>query len=90
MSDWEPKIAAFLCNWCSYGAADLAGVEGWNTRPISGSSEFRAPVGWILNFSWRPCAKALTASGYPGDIRVNAITWKVITMPVANSPFSKI
>ena len=26
MSDWEPKIVAFLCNWCSYGAADLAGV----------------------------------------------------------------
>ena len=26
MSEWEPKIAAFLCNWCSYGAADLAGV----------------------------------------------------------------
>mgnify|MGYP000052316327 FL=1 len=27
MSEWEPKIAAFLCNWCSYGAADLAGVS---------------------------------------------------------------
>ncbi len=26
MSDWEPKIVGFLCNWCSYGAADLAGV----------------------------------------------------------------
>ena len=26
MSDWEPRIFAFLCNWCSYGAADLAGV----------------------------------------------------------------
>jgi len=26
MSDWEPKIVSFLCNWCSYGAADLAGV----------------------------------------------------------------
>lgn len=26
MSEWEPKIFAFLCNWCSYGAADLAGV----------------------------------------------------------------
>ena len=24
--DWEPKIIAFLCNWCSYGAADLVGV----------------------------------------------------------------
>ncbi len=27
MSKWEPKILAFLCNWCSYGAADLAGVS---------------------------------------------------------------
>jgi len=24
---WEPKIVAFLCSWCSYGAADLAGVS---------------------------------------------------------------
>ena len=24
---WEPKIAAFLCNWCSYAGADLAGVS---------------------------------------------------------------
>ncbi|AFQ44161.1 hydrogenase iron-sulfur subunit [Desulfosporosinus meridiei] len=23
---YEPKIAAFLCNWCSYAGADLAGV----------------------------------------------------------------
>jgi coenzyme F420-reducing hydrogenase delta subunit len=26
MPNWEPKIISFLCNWCSYGAADLAGV----------------------------------------------------------------
>lgn len=25
--DWEPKILAFLCNWCSYAGADLAGVS---------------------------------------------------------------
>ena len=24
---WEPKIIAFLCNWCSYAGADLAGVS---------------------------------------------------------------
>jgi coenzyme F420-reducing hydrogenase delta subunit len=24
---WEPKIVAFLCNWCSYAGADLAGVS---------------------------------------------------------------
>ncbi len=27
MQDWEPRIVAFLCNWCTYGAADLAGVN---------------------------------------------------------------
>jgi len=24
---FEPKILAFICNWCAYGAADLAGVS---------------------------------------------------------------
>jgi len=24
---FEPKIVAFLCNWCSYGAADMAGTS---------------------------------------------------------------
>ena len=24
---WEPKIIAFLCNWCSYAGADLAGTS---------------------------------------------------------------
>jgi len=24
---FEPKIVALLCNWCAYGAADLAGVN---------------------------------------------------------------
>ena len=25
--DWKPRILAFLCNWCSYAGADLAGVS---------------------------------------------------------------
>ena len=24
---WEPKIIVFACNWCSYAAADLAGLN---------------------------------------------------------------
>lgn len=24
---FEPKILGFLCNWCSYAGADLAGVS---------------------------------------------------------------
>ncbi len=27
MSDFEPKIIGFLCNWCSYAGADLTGVS---------------------------------------------------------------
>jgi len=27
LEEWEPKIIAFLCNWCSYAGADLAGVS---------------------------------------------------------------
>jgi coenzyme F420-reducing hydrogenase delta subunit len=26
-ADWEPKIMAFCCNWCSYAGADLAGLN---------------------------------------------------------------
>jgi len=38
MGDFEPKIVAFLCNWCAYAGADLAGVSRLqypsNIRPI--------------------------------------------------------
>jgi F420-non-reducing hydrogenase iron-sulfur subunit len=27
MSSFEPRIVAFLCNWCSYTGADLAGTS---------------------------------------------------------------
>jgi F420-non-reducing hydrogenase iron-sulfur subunit len=27
MDKFEPKIAAFCCNWCSYAGADLAGTS---------------------------------------------------------------
>jgi F420-non-reducing hydrogenase iron-sulfur subunit len=30
---FEPKIAAFLCNWCSYSGADLAGVSRVQSAP---------------------------------------------------------
>ena len=25
--EWQPRIVAFFCNWCTYTAADLAGVS---------------------------------------------------------------
>ena len=32
MGEWNPKIVAFLCTWCSYAGADLAGT-GRNQYP---------------------------------------------------------
>ena len=26
-SEWEPKLLGFLCKWCSYAGADLAGTS---------------------------------------------------------------
>ncbi|MFX1315608.1 MAG: FAD-dependent oxidoreductase [Promethearchaeota archaeon] len=30
---WSPRILAFLCNWCSYAGADLAGVSRYQYPP---------------------------------------------------------
>ncbi len=38
MQNNEPRIIAFLCNWCAYAGADLAGVSRLqyppNLRPV--------------------------------------------------------
>ena len=33
MSEYEPKIVAFLCNWCTYAGADLAGTSRMQYPP---------------------------------------------------------
>ena len=30
---WEPRIVAFFCNWCTYTAADMAGVARMRYAP---------------------------------------------------------
>ena len=33
MSNFEPKILIFACNWCSYAGADMAGVSRYQMPP---------------------------------------------------------
>lgn len=33
MSNYEPKIVAFFCNWCTFTAADLAGTSRLSYPP---------------------------------------------------------
>jgi len=48
MSEFEPKIVAFVCNWCTYAGADLTGTNrikyGSNVRiirfPCTGRIDF--------------------------------------------------
>ncbi|HET90575.1 MAG TPA: hydrogenase iron-sulfur subunit, partial [Chloroflexi bacterium] len=31
--EFEPRIVAFMCNWCTYAAADTAGVSRMQQPP---------------------------------------------------------
>ena len=71
MSDFEPKIVAILCNWCSYGAADLAGVSRFqyppNIRVIRVPCSGRISPKMVLT-ALRKGADGVWISGcHPGD-----------------------
>jgi len=70
-SEWEPKIVAFLCNWCSYAGADLAGVSRIeyppNVRIIRVPCSGRVNPLFILS-ALREGADGVLVSGcHPGD-----------------------
>ncbi len=71
MTTWEPNITAFLCNWCTYGAADLAGVSRLehppNIRIIRLPCSGRVSPKFILS-AFRQGADGVWVSGcHPGD-----------------------
>jgi len=71
MDDWEPKIVAFFCNWCTYGAADLAGVSRMehppNVRIIRLPCSGRVSPKFILA-AFREGVDGVWVSGcHPGD-----------------------
>lgn len=71
MENWEPKIAAFLCNWCSYAGADLAGVSrlqyGANIRVIRVPCSGRINPLYILKALQNGADGVLVSGCHPGD-----------------------
>ncbi len=69
--DWNPKIIAFLCNWCSYAGADLAGVSRMQYAP--NIRIIRVPCSGRINplhiiSALRGGADGILVSGcHPGD-----------------------
>src|SRR5512133_3372810 len=68
---WQPKIAAFFCNWCTYTAADLAGVSrlkyAANIRVIRLMCSGRVDPQFILEAFARGADGVLIGGCHPGD-----------------------
>ena len=70
-STWEPKILAFLCNWCSYAGADLAGTSRIqypaNIRVIRVPCSGRVNPLFILKALQSGVDGVLVSGCHPGD-----------------------
>ena len=68
---FEPKIVAFLCNWCSYRGADLAGTSRMksapNVRPIRVMCSGRVEPTFILKAFEAGADGVLVLGCHPGD-----------------------
>jgi coenzyme F420-reducing hydrogenase delta subunit len=68
---WEPKIVAFLCNWCSYAGADLAGVSRFqyptNVRVIRVPCSGRVNPMYIVKALQQGVDGVLVSGCHPGD-----------------------
>lgn len=70
-ASWEPRIVAFLCNWCSYAGADLAGVSRiqypTNVRVIRVPCSGRINPMYILRALQEGADGVLVSGCHPGD-----------------------
>ena len=68
---FEPRIVAFLCRWCSYAGADLAGTSRIkyppNIVPIRVPCSGRVDPQWVLDAFERGTDGVLIGGCHPGD-----------------------
>jgi heterodisulfide reductase subunit D len=67
----KPEILAFLCNWCSYAGADLAGTSRIsypaNVRSVRVMCSGRVEPSFILNAFMNGADGVLVSGCHPGD-----------------------
>ncbi|MCK4784000.1 MAG: hydrogenase iron-sulfur subunit [Desulfobacteraceae bacterium] len=68
---YEPKIVAFLCRWCSYAGADLAGVSRLiyppNVIPMRVNCSGRVDAGMVTEVLAKGADGVLIGGCHPGD-----------------------
>ena len=71
MTRFEPKIVVFLCNWCSYAGADLAGTSriqyAPNARAIRLMCSGRVEPYFILEALHKGADGVLVLGCHPGE-----------------------
>ena len=69
--EWHPVIVAFLCNWCSYAGADLAGVSRLqyapNVRIVRVPCSARINPQFIMKALQNGVDGVLVSGCHPGD-----------------------
>jgi coenzyme F420-reducing hydrogenase delta subunit len=70
-SNWEPKIVAIVCNWCTYAGADLAGISRiqypTNVRIIRLPCTGRINPFYIVNALQSGADGVLVSGCHPGE-----------------------
>ncbi len=80
MSEFEPNIIGFLCNWCSYAGADLAGTSRLkyppNVKTIRVMCSGRVDPVYILEALKQGADGVLVAGCHPGDCHYQSGNYK--------------
>jgi len=80
--EFEPKIVAFFCNWCTYLAADLAGTSRMkyapNTRVIRVMCSGRVDPQFILEAFAKGADGVLIGGCHPGDCHYQEGNYKAL------------
>ena len=78
----EPRIVGFLCNWCSYAGADLAGTSRLrypsNVRVIRVMCSARIEPLFVLEALARGADGVLVCGCHPGDCHYSEGNYKAM------------
>ncbi len=76
MAEFEPKITAFVCNWCTYAGADLTGTSriryATNVRAIRLPCTGRIDFMLILKAFAQGADGVIVSGCHPGDCHYTA------------------
>ena len=81
-STWEPKILAFLCNWCSYAGADKAGSSQTayppNVRVVRVMCSGRVDPQFVMKAYGEGADGVLILGCHPGDCHYKEQNYRMI------------